>query len=341
MENIQSREKYNWILIAKGIGIILVVVGHFCPDSSPRYWTELKDIIYTFHMPLFFILSGFLYEHGKYAYSDLIHRKIKRLLFPFASIACLFLIIKLVASRYIYLEHPISLQSITALFTAAPNSYMPLLWFIHSLFFIFIIYPLLRRYLNNSLVLVFLITINTIFGSGYLILGKAIANMPFFVIGVIFRENRKIRRMLFRSNIYCSTTFLILLLTIYPIRYLSVVDYINRHPDFIYNYPAVVFFGLVGSLFIINLSRSICELSKGNIKKLLLQIGYYSMTIYLLHTLFENAMRIGLIYSAIYNLIPFEIIAFLIVFSGIYFPLLIEKKFFRNYSITRKYLLGI
>jgi len=41
-----------WIDIAKGIGIILVVIGHSSKNLSSHY-------IYWFHMPLFFILSGY------------------------------------------------------------------------------------------------------------------------------------------------------------------------------------------------------------------------------------------------------------------------------------------
>lgn len=41
----------NWIDIAKGIGIILVVIGHTIGSQ------RVNDIIYTFHMPLFFILG--------------------------------------------------------------------------------------------------------------------------------------------------------------------------------------------------------------------------------------------------------------------------------------------
>lgn len=39
--------------IAKGIGILLVVIGHALPTDS--YW---RVFIYSFHMPLFFFLSG-------------------------------------------------------------------------------------------------------------------------------------------------------------------------------------------------------------------------------------------------------------------------------------------
>lgn len=39
--------------IAKGIGILLVVLGHCLPTDN--YW---RIFIYSFHMPLFFFLSG-------------------------------------------------------------------------------------------------------------------------------------------------------------------------------------------------------------------------------------------------------------------------------------------
>lgn len=43
--------------IMKGIGIMLMMIGHFI---SPGIF---HDFIYSFHMPMFFILSGF---YGNY-----------------------------------------------------------------------------------------------------------------------------------------------------------------------------------------------------------------------------------------------------------------------------------
>ncbi|HFC54058.1 MAG TPA: hypothetical protein ENJ43_06455, partial [Gammaproteobacteria bacterium] len=56
---------FGWVMIAKGIGIVLVVIGHFHLPDSPEAWHDIRRIIYLFHMPLFFILSGFLYIHAK------------------------------------------------------------------------------------------------------------------------------------------------------------------------------------------------------------------------------------------------------------------------------------
>lgn len=52
-------EQWKWVDIAKGIGIILVFLGHFnIPDT-------LRAEIYTFHIPLFFFLSGVVFNGHK------------------------------------------------------------------------------------------------------------------------------------------------------------------------------------------------------------------------------------------------------------------------------------
>ncbi len=45
-----------WLDIAKSIGIFLVVLGHTSINEN------LKIFIYSFHMPLFFLISGFLFK---------------------------------------------------------------------------------------------------------------------------------------------------------------------------------------------------------------------------------------------------------------------------------------
>ena len=49
-------KRLDYVDIAKGLGIILVVVGHI----SPVKW--LNQLIYTFHMPLFFLIAGMFFR---------------------------------------------------------------------------------------------------------------------------------------------------------------------------------------------------------------------------------------------------------------------------------------
>lgn len=44
--------------ILKGFGILLVVLGHSGLENVP-YGGGVHDWVYTFHMPLFFIASGY------------------------------------------------------------------------------------------------------------------------------------------------------------------------------------------------------------------------------------------------------------------------------------------
>ena len=58
MESIERHKgRIDWIDSAKGIGIILMLLGHV--SAMPKYFIIL---IFSFHMPLFFFLSGYLYK---------------------------------------------------------------------------------------------------------------------------------------------------------------------------------------------------------------------------------------------------------------------------------------
>ena len=46
--------RYEHVDIARGIAILLVVMGHSCSSTSG----DLNRMILGFHMPLFFFLSG-------------------------------------------------------------------------------------------------------------------------------------------------------------------------------------------------------------------------------------------------------------------------------------------
>lgn len=54
-----SAKRIEWIDITKGIAIFLMVCGH---TSIPK---SISDFIWSFHMPLFFIVSGILYKPEK------------------------------------------------------------------------------------------------------------------------------------------------------------------------------------------------------------------------------------------------------------------------------------
>jgi fucose 4-O-acetylase-like acetyltransferase len=71
-----ERTKRNWIYAAKGYGMILVILAHIS-EYSP-----VGMIIYSFHMPLFFFISGYLFS-AKGSFAEFAERKTKRLIVPY------------------------------------------------------------------------------------------------------------------------------------------------------------------------------------------------------------------------------------------------------------------
>ncbi|MCR5356121.1 MAG: acyltransferase family protein [Lachnospiraceae bacterium] len=125
-----------WIDVCRGVGIILVLLGH---AESPFKW-----LIFGFHMPLFFILSGYLYKGGRKA-SEYISGLFKRYMIPYFVLAFLNLIVRMFqmyfedgltkewVGRFIFLgiadagewlPNCVSLWFLTALFLAMAGMYL-------------------------------------------------------------------------------------------------------------------------------------------------------------------------------------------------------------------------
>lgn len=74
-----EKNRIGAIDTAKGIGIILVVFAHI------NYSHDLLTVIYSFHMPLFFIISGILFKKEKYPdFASFAKRRFATLFVPYA-----------------------------------------------------------------------------------------------------------------------------------------------------------------------------------------------------------------------------------------------------------------
>ena len=80
-------EEYNTLSYLKGMAIILMVLGH-CGCGIPY----LRSFIYMFHMPLFFLLSGFCFKE-KYLQHPKVYlwKRVKRLYWPYVKYGLVFL----------------------------------------------------------------------------------------------------------------------------------------------------------------------------------------------------------------------------------------------------------
>ena len=123
----------NAIDISKGIGIFLVIWAHtICPFRAQ---------IYVFHMPLFFLVSGFLFNNRDTVKTTVI-KKIRSLLIPFV----FFVILQRVGFILVYLIGGTFKSSYLLLWNPVPvRGVLGVLWFILALFLVTIIYSLINR----------------------------------------------------------------------------------------------------------------------------------------------------------------------------------------------------
>lgn len=79
MPSLECSNRNGFIDVCKGIGILLVYYGH-----SACWGTLPSRIVFSFHMPLFFLLSGFVFDVDKISNLRALLRKVTRnLLLPY------------------------------------------------------------------------------------------------------------------------------------------------------------------------------------------------------------------------------------------------------------------
>ena len=122
--------RYTWLDSAKGLGIVLVVLGHASTSGV------VNTSLYAFHMPLFFIISGLLFKARPLG--ETVARKARRLLVPYLVFALLtFAYWALVERRFRPGEYSV-VSAFANIFLARGgiqnNPYNVVLWFLPCLF---------------------------------------------------------------------------------------------------------------------------------------------------------------------------------------------------------------
>jgi fucose 4-O-acetylase-like acetyltransferase len=73
--------RWVWLDVAKGVGIVLVVIAHIADNSSLPGAPAVFGVLSLFFMPLFFVISGFLYAPRERA--PFIRRRLQTLALPY------------------------------------------------------------------------------------------------------------------------------------------------------------------------------------------------------------------------------------------------------------------
>lgn len=206
-------KRIDWIDYAKGLGIILMVMGHYQYLNS-----DINKWIFSFHMPLFFLISGFLTSSRNIECGKYIIKRFKLLFIPFF----LFGFITYLLSFIIGKGYPIQ-EFILNIF----NNRGAGMWFLHTLFLVNIMYLILYRLSKlKKFILWIILIVTSYFSSKYNIHLPLRAEvipicLSFFLLGDILKpEILKLEKL----NNYALYTFAILSL----ITNIILVSYSNR-----------------------------------------------------------------------------------------------------------------
>lgn len=141
-----SGERNQGIDILKGIGIFLMVFDHV------GWGSFVHTYIQSFHMPLFFIVSGYLWKRGK-PVSLVARLKAKSVLIPYVSFAAIYLALHIILSRIELSDLSLS-QAVTAVLffptDMAHIPFAPALWFLPCFYFSNVTFAALDKYFGHK-----------------------------------------------------------------------------------------------------------------------------------------------------------------------------------------------
>jgi len=322
MSVLKKNSRAKAIDAAKGIGIILVVYGHVARgihnaglyQNNLIYYNLIDDIIYSFHMPLFFFISGlfFIKSYQKKGLK-LILNKFDRILYPYIVWSIIQGIIEISLSKYT--TEPISLGNLVTILWDPRKQF----WFLYALFLIFVLntiaFIFLERYIKGVSRLVFLIFV---IGSflfllkqrlpDYYFLQIVVSHYVYFCFGILFWK-------LFNDD-YNSIFLSLGLLTIFLFFEYSVYYATILPSDTAIMKLILAFSGILTVI-------SICKNLPAKILNIVSFVGVYSLEIYLMHIIFGSGVR--MILKIFFNIMNTNVHLILGVLAGLILPIVVAK----------------
>jgi fucose 4-O-acetylase-like acetyltransferase len=290
-------KRVEWIDFAKGMVIFLVVFGHvnlglLDVPVFAAYSDRLSDLYKCFHsfrMPLFFMLSGFVYGFKKNntnpnALKTSLLRKIIALGIPYLLFSVLFWWLKYFMGNNV--NRILDWQDLWMI-PIIPFEYF---WFLYALLFIFCIVELLDYLCKNNLIVFIILLCITISGwyfpTDIFIIDKIVAMIIYFYIGKLLQKN-------------CDV--------IKDKRYIlpGLIVFILFHYYHLYSIQTNTGFNFIIALSITLPILVVCfHLKTGNrFFQYFARIGKQTMPVYILHEPIASATRMALLKIGIDNLL--------------------------------------
>jgi fucose 4-O-acetylase-like acetyltransferase len=310
-QNTITNRRNDWVDYAKGIGILLVVYGHVLSgiknnglDISPIFFYYSDNLVYSFHMPLFFFLSGLFVVHSfikTMRITPFVLGKIKVIAYPYFIWSFIQVSIQILMSSYTNDVKEIS--DLIYIFYKPQEQF----WFLYVLFFLSVLYAILYALLRN-VYLILLISIIVYFSKfGIPIFTK---NFIFFSAGAAL-SSYMLSLIPSKSITYSFIVFWIIFALIH-----GTLGFLQFYGLPGLSLPLAIF-GILLTCYLAN------YLATKHLLRFLKYMGYVSLPIYVAHVLSGSGTRI--ILSKLLNIHHVGVHLFLGTFFGIVFPIILYE----------------
>lgn len=323
---------YKYITIAKGIGILLVIAGHFTSIYySPSFYDGLRDWLYSFHMPLFMALSGFLFNHSLQKTSEKTHllpfirKKFLRLMVPYFFVSFFIAAFKELLGK----GRIVNTSYLRELCYMNVGGIAVFLWFLYALFIIFVVVGFCMQFKYGFACLgAFSITIFFLPFPEFLFLSYVHIYLLYFWLGMLLHRSVQIGILSFSAKEFFFALFF------FTVAYAC---HTMGHSGFLKMLENLLC-GIFGSYAIICFSKYLSTISSffhGG----LLNIGKKSSFIYLMHMI--GVSLVCALYEKIEVYTPFTYLVALILalLAGVLLSLLIER-YLISHSKCLTWLMG-
>lgn len=288
-----KEERLEYIDIAKGIAILLVVVGHTVRRGNPVSEDIVRGLIFSFHMPLFFVMSAITTRLSQDPY-QLLKRTEKsfiRLIVPAISVYLLLQVIGIIrygitGSRKAYLANIINTLIYSSGVDIASLNIRALgsLWFLIVLFLSRTIWDYLNLRLskrNATLAGVVLAIIGYCFAIVQwlpLSFELALIALPFMFIGGYLKRYSKEE-----PSVYRMISSIIAWLVLFWIVFKSSGHYLEMATREFPLLPLSYTCAVAGVMFVYELSKYISKVRL--LSNIFAYLGIISMEIYIIHAM--------------------------------------------------------
>lgn len=148
--------RINFINILQVIGPVFVILGHSLNGIEIKgpWYVFSKEWIYIFHMPFFFVISGFLLSQKGWikqqeTYKQFISKKLIKLMVPYIVWNLTFFIPKYLLQSILLDDVTMSLEATIKMFFYPRQNIWGHTWFLVGLFLLYCLTPLWKRIMEN------------------------------------------------------------------------------------------------------------------------------------------------------------------------------------------------